>query len=62
MPRTLSRGPFRYVARSLASVRWITVSTIVPRSLRVVACRFGRALIAAWRRSHHGATAGRLPN
>ena len=33
MPRILSHGPFRYVARNLASVRWITVSTIVRRSL-----------------------------
>jgi len=64
MPRTLSHGPFRYVARSLASVRWITVSTIVRRSLRSSPAdlvgresRLGGARIMV-----HGATAGRLPN
>jgi monoterpene epsilon-lactone hydrolase len=33
MPRTLSHGPFRYVTRSWASMVWISVSTILRRSL-----------------------------
>ena len=34
MPKTLSQGPFCYVARSWASMVWISVSTILRRSLR----------------------------
>jgi epsilon-lactone hydrolase len=34
MPRTVSHGPFRDVARSWASMVWISVSTILRRSLR----------------------------
>jgi hypothetical protein len=34
VPKTLSKGPFRYVARSWASLVWISLSTILRRSLR----------------------------
>ena len=34
MPRTLSRGPLSYVARSWASLIFISVSTVLHRTLR----------------------------